>query len=124
MSAPRPVALVAAADLLVRVRLQEAASAAGFEPRGLPRVDAPLDPEAEPALIALDLDDPAALDALRAWRERWPAVRIVGFVSHVDRERQDAAERLGCEVHPRGAAAANGAEILGGEGQRAGTGRA
>lgn len=93
-------AIVVASDLLMRARLEEAARAAGFDVR----VHAvPPQPEEMPAIVLADLDAPATLDGLRPWRERFNDLRIVGFCSHVDRERWEGAEAIGVEVHPRGA---------------------
>jgi hypothetical protein len=96
-------AVVVAADLLLRTRLQESALAAGVEPELHRSVPAP--PDDPPIVLLVDLDLPGVLTGLAAWRERWPQVRIVGFASHVDTDRRRAAQSLGCEVHARSATA-------------------
>ncbi|MEX2555999.1 MAG: hypothetical protein WEB06_10225, partial [Actinomycetota bacterium] len=81
-------AVIVAADLLLRARLEDLARSAGLVPqvhRALPA------PDEVPAVLVLDLDAPDALEGVGAWRERWPQLRIVGFVSHVDAERRAAA---------------------------------
>lgn len=105
-------AVIVAADLLTRSRLEAAARAAGFEPAAHAASREPA--RAEPAVLAVDLDAPDGIDAVRAWRARWPELRIVGFVSHVDRTRWSEAVALGCEVYPRGATT-GAAGILRGE---------
>ena len=102
-------AVIVAADLLLRARLEALARSAGLAPDVHRKLPAPGD---LPEVLVLDLDAPDALDGVVAWRERWPDLRIVGFVSHVDAERRRAAEAVGCDVFPRGASARKDPGIL------------
>lgn len=101
-------AVVVARDLMMRARLEGAARAAGFDV-----VAASVLPAQPPALVLADLDDATALATVTGWREQLPALRVVGFLSHVDRERWETAEAAGIEVYPRGASASRAAEIIG-----------
>ena len=64
-------------------------------------------PGGDPAVVVMDLDAPAALDALLELRERWPETLVAGHLGVPDRDRWLAAERAGCDVVAnRGALAA------------------
>jgi len=93
-------AIVVADDLLMRARLESAAASAGFDVAARAVAAQPDEP---PAIVLADLDGPRTLDTVRSLLERFDALRVVGFCSHVDRERWQAAESIGVEVHPRGA---------------------
>lgn len=97
--------VVVARDLLLRARLEQAMHAAGR------RVESHSDlPEmARPSLVLVDLDQEGMLDAVAGWKAGAADVRVVGFVSHVDRATREAAEALGVEVLPRGASTDAGA---------------
>jgi len=96
-------AIIIGSDLLVRTRLEAAARAAGLEISG----------DGEPTLVLADLDGPDAFEAVQEARVRWPAVRVAGFLSHVDAERRARAQGLGIEVYPRGATTDAAAVIAG-----------
>ena len=106
--------MIVATDLLMRTRLEDLARAAELVPEV--RTMLPLSEE-RPAVLVVDLDAPAGLDGVAAWRERWPDLRIVGFVSHVDEETSRAARALGCVVFPRGASARKDPRLLVDEGR-------
>jgi nitrite reductase/ring-hydroxylating ferredoxin subunit len=64
-------------------------------------------PDVEPAVVVMDLDAPAASDALLELRRRWPETLVAGHLGLPDRDRWLAAERAGCDVVAnRGALAA------------------
>lgn len=94
-------AIVVAEDLLMRARLEAEARKAGFAVTSA-ATPPPL-PAEEPSVLVVDLDAAAALEAVEPWRRRFADLRILGFCSHVDRERWEQAEAMGIEVHPRGA---------------------
>jgi len=52
-------------------------------------------------VVVLDLSRPAAVAALGALAAS--GARVIGFASHVDHERIDAARQAGCEVLARSA---------------------
>ena len=104
-------AVLVVADLLVGSRLEDSARRAGFTPVTRQRLGPP--DEAAPAIVVVDLDAEGSLDDAPAWRERWPDLPIVGFVSHKDRKRWEAAEALGIRVVPRGATSSDARTIFG-----------
>ena len=96
--------LVAVRDLLFRSRIQAAAARLCVDARLLPR-GTPLS-EAARALgggtILADLSEPGVLDELRAAKAAG-AVRIVGFLGHLEVELAHAASEAGAdEVLSRG----------------------
>jgi hypothetical protein len=60
--------------------------------------------------VVLDLSRPAAFDALEALCRS--GARVVGFASHVDRARIDAARTAGCDVLARSAFFGRLSEVL------------
>ncbi len=65
-------------------------------------VSAPGQIEAGPGdTVVLDLSRPASLEAVVGLRRA--GARVIGFASHVDHERIDAAREAGCEVLARSA---------------------
>jgi CheY-like chemotaxis protein len=102
------IALVS--DLMFGSRIREAAAAKGVAMRSARSPEALLQAcrEEAPSLVLADLDDNRvrALEAVLALR-RDPAfreLRVIGFVSHVDAERAQAAQAAGCSrVMARGA---------------------
>ena len=94
------IALVS--DLMFGSRIREAAAAKGAAVRSALGPEALLQAcrEELPALVFADLDDNRvrALDAIRALREdpAFQALTVIGFVSHVDAERAQAAQAAGC----------------------------
>jgi DNA-binding NarL/FixJ family response regulator len=93
-------ALLAIADLMARSRLQQAAKAAGYEVSSARGVPDPADDP--PDVLVVDLDQPATLDALAAWRAAHPDVRVVGFAFHAHEDVMAAARSLGAEVVTHG----------------------
>jgi hypothetical protein len=60
--------------------------------------------------VVLDLSRPAAMAAVpRLCRT---GARVIGFASHIDRERIDAARTAGCDVLPRSAFFGRLSELL------------
>ena len=102
------IALVS--DLMFGSRIREAAAPLGIAVRSARNPEAFLeacraDP---PALVLADLDDNrvGALAAVLALRQdpALSALTVIGFVSHVDAERAEAARSAGCSrVLARGA---------------------
>ena len=52
-------------------------------------------------VLLVDLNLPGAIEAAAAWRACNAAVRVVGFVSHVDSDTIDKARTAGLEVMAR-----------------------
>lgn len=64
----------------------------------------PGDPSLAGAAIAIvDLDAPGAIAIVSGLRASWPALRVVGFVSHVHADRIREAREAGAEVMARSA---------------------
>jgi hypothetical protein len=61
--------------------------------------------------VVLDLSRPAALDAVAGLCVA--GARVVGFASHVDRARIEAARAAGCDVLPRSAFFGGLPDVLG-----------
>ena len=100
---PGCVALVT--DLIFATRIGGTAGQAGLECRIVRSVG---DLEAavrahRPALVLLDLqaDGIVGPDAVARTREADPDTRVVGFVSHVEKDLAAAAAAAGAEVLPR-----------------------
>jgi AmiR/NasT family two-component response regulator len=101
-------ALIVTINLLTRSRLQEAASAAGYEAitqRHVPPVPEPSDSNSAPDIMVVDLDIPGALAGAVHWRQAYPELRLVGFAYHVEDELIRQAREAGIEVLPHGATA-------------------
>lgn len=94
------IALVS--DLMFASRIREAAAPLGIAVRSARSPEALLEAcrTEAPALILADLDDTrvGALAAVRALREdpTLGSLTVIGFVSHVDAERAQAATVAGC----------------------------
>jgi PleD family two-component response regulator len=95
-------------DLMFASRIAEALRPTGLPLRRVRTPEALIEAchETVPGLVLLDLDadrlEPLrALELLAAERESL-RVPVVGFVSHVDRDRAQAAAEAGCEVLSRG----------------------
>ncbi|MGE5132400.1 MAG: Rieske 2Fe-2S domain-containing protein [Gemmatimonadota bacterium] len=107
-AAGRPVGLllVVSGDPPVRRRLGLLAAESGLAfadagAAGTPAAGPPAaggDAGVEPAVAVLDLGWPGALDLIRAWRSRWPAALLAGYLAVPDRERWVAAQRAGCDL--------------------------
>jgi len=95
---PRVIALVE--DLLFLSRIREAAAGSGLEVKTLPRVeDVATAATAGAALVLVDADSdrlpwPAVLDALRG-EPALAGVPVVAFLSHVQKDRAEAARAHG-----------------------------
>ena len=101
-------ALIVTINLLTRSRLQEAATAAGYEAitqRQVPPVPEPSESVPAPDLMVVDLDIPGALAGAVLWRQAYPELRLVGFAYHVEEELIRRAREAGIEVLPHGATA-------------------
>ncbi len=60
-----------------------------------------------PLVIVVDAETDAALEAVGAWKSKWPATLVAGFVSNPSRTRWEQAEAAGLDlVASRGALAA------------------
>ena len=94
------IALVS--DLMFASRIREAAAPLGIGVRSARGPEALLEAcRAEaPALVLVDLDDDRgrAVEAVRSLRQdqALQALTVIGFVSHVDAERAQAAKDAGC----------------------------
>jgi CheY-like chemotaxis protein len=97
-----PGVVMLVSDLMFGSRIREAAAARGAAVRSARYPEALLQAcrDERPAVVLADLDDPRvrALEAVQALRQE-PAFQdldVVGFVSHVDAERAQAAQAAGC----------------------------
>lgn len=80
-------------DLLFRSKIRAVASHTGA---AVSFVRDPADPSIAGASLAiLNLDDAGAIAAIGTLTSTWPALRIVGFVSHVNAERIREARAAG-----------------------------
>jgi hypothetical protein len=61
--------------------------------------------------VVLDLSRPGAMESVAPLASK--GARVVGFASHVDRERIEAAQGAGCEVFARSAFFSRLSELLG-----------
>ena len=114
--AKRIVALVS--DLMFTVKIQEAAKRAGVEPVFVhSESEALAEAKRNPALIILDLNNPAAkpLEVISKLKrdEATRNIKLLAYVSHVQADLKQAAEEKGCDaVMPRSAFSHNLAAIL------------
>ncbi len=99
---PATAAIALVRDLMFSSKISAEARAAGAvvrimrDPAQLADADAPL--------LLVDLNQEGALEPAAAWGQARPGRRVVGFVSHVDVERIEAARALGIDhVLPRSA---------------------
>jgi AmiR/NasT family two-component response regulator len=116
----KQVVVAVTSDLLARARLEDAAARAGVMLE-IARADVLAERLAalRPDLVVLDLDAGRTellgrVDA--ALSEGVTPPRIVGFISHVDKDLAAAAAEAGCEVVARGKFWRGLAELLAGEG--------
>jgi hypothetical protein len=105
VSAHKPVVVLVGGDLAARARIADAAGRAGVEL--VTTTPAGLGPAADrgPELVIVDLDEGgeralAAVAGLTSSGTRPP--RVVGYVSHVDRDLIARARAEGIEALPRG----------------------
>lgn len=110
--------LLVVPDLFFVARIREAAAAIGVQAAELPAgPEAAAEAARSADLAIVDLaSGPAAAERVRALREAAPALRIIGFHSHVDTSARDAALAAGADdVLPRSAFTRRLAEVLGGD---------
>jgi hypothetical protein len=92
--------LVLVRDLMFASKIQATARAIGA-PIQMVRDAEKLSLETGEKLI-VDLNQPGALEAAASWKAQGGSRRVIGFVSHVDRETIDRARELGIDpVLPR-----------------------
>jgi len=109
----RVVALVD--DLFFQMKLAETAKQLGVEVKVATNGEALLSlMESAPRLVIVDLNARSQpLQAIGKLRQMDKATRVVGFLSHVQRELAEQAQAAGCnEVLPRSAFTQNLAAIL------------
>lgn len=89
-------------DLLFRSKIRAVAAHTGGEVMFVKAAD---DPALSAAALAIvDLDAAAAIATVTALVARWPSLRVVGFVSHVNADRIREARAAGItEVMARSA---------------------
>lgn len=95
------VALGLIRDLFFRSKIDAVAAAAGAEVAYASTLDAAASrcAELKPSIVFVDLSDAAfpALETARAIRAAAPAVRLIGFASHIDLKPLKAARDAGFE---------------------------
>jgi len=104
-------------DLFFQMKLAETAKQLGLEVKVAANVEALLALlEPEPNLVIVDLNARSQpVQAIERLRAAHANVRVVGFLSHVQRELAAQAEQAGCnEVMPRSNFTRNLAAILNG----------
>ncbi|GEM_PF-837460 len=97
--------LAAVPDLLFRSRIGEVARLRGIEVRFVRDPETLANEAASATLLLLDLDAEALrpVETIAEVRKRAPEVRILGFLSHVNRELRERAVQAGCsETQSRG----------------------
>jgi len=102
-------------DLFFQMKLAETAKQLGVEVKVATTGDALLGLlESEPKVVIVDLNSRSQpLQAIEKVRQRKRDIRVVGFLSHVQRELAAQAQAAGCnEVLPRSAFTENLAAIL------------
>jgi DNA-binding NarL/FixJ family response regulator len=102
-------------DLFFQMKLAETAKQLGVEVKVATTGDALLGlMESEPKVVIVDLNSRSQpLQAIEKVRQRGGDIRVVGFLSHVQRELAAQAQAAGCnEVLPRSAFTENLAAIL------------
>ena len=92
---------MAVEDLIFRAKIGETARRLGIPLRwvALSQLQQAL-AEQKPSAIVLDLNQPAAIETIRAVKSEAATreVRVAGFLSHVDAELGRAAHAAGCDV--------------------------
>jgi CheY-like chemotaxis protein len=105
-------------DLMFTVKIQEAAKRAGLEAVFVKSKEKALEQaRTEPAVVILDLNNSGldALDVIGALKAQddTRGIPLLGFVSHVQADLKQAAQRKGCDtVLPRSAFSQNLPAIL------------
>jgi DNA-binding NarL/FixJ family response regulator len=102
-------------DIFFQMKVAETAKHLGIELKVATNVDALLsllDPR--PQLVIVDLNARSQpVEAIAKLRAAAPEIRVVAFLSHVQRELAEQAKKAGCdEVLPRSSFTQNLAEIL------------
>ena len=90
-------------DLMFTVKIQEAAKRAGLEAIFVKsRQEAIAQAQQHPAVMIIDLNDASAkpLDVIAQIKgdEQTNAIKLLGFVSHVQTDLKHAAEKNGCDA--------------------------
>lgn len=90
-------------DLMFTVKIQDAAKRAGFDPVFVKSKEKALEQaKLSPAVIILDLNnsEPDPLDLIAALKSGadTQSIPLVGFVSHVQADRIQAARQNGCDI--------------------------
>jgi DNA-binding NarL/FixJ family response regulator len=102
-------------DLFFQMKLAETAKQLGVEVKVATNGDALLGlMESAPKLVIVDLNSRSRpLQAIEKLRQTRSDIRVVGFLSHVQRDLAEQAQAAGCdEVLPRSSFTENLAEIL------------
>ncbi len=102
-------------DLFFQMKLAETAKQLGVEVKVATNGDALLGlMESAPKLVIVDLNSRGQpLQAIEKLRQTGSDIRVVGFLSHVQRELAEQAQAAGCnEVLPRSSFTQNLAAIL------------
>jgi DNA-binding NarL/FixJ family response regulator len=102
-------------DIFFQMKVAETAKHLGIEFKVATTTDALLGLlEPRPQLVIVDLNARSQpIEAITKLRAAAPEVRVVAFLSHVQRELAEQAKKAGCEeVLPRSAFTQNLAEIL------------
>ena len=102
--------LIATNDLFFRVKIEEVAKQKNIEVKF---VEEKYEIE-NTSLLIVDLNfDKFSADKIKSIKQENPEMRIIGYLSHVQKELREAALRAGCdEVMPRSQFSKNLAEIL------------
>jgi len=102
-------------DLFFQMKLAETAKQLGVEVQVASNADALLSlMEPQPKMVIVDLNSRTSpVQAVQKLRASNKAIRIIGFLSHVQRELAAEAQAAGCnEVMPRSSFTQNLAELL------------
>ena len=98
--------LVVADDLFFRSKIEATLGALGFSPHGVATAEQLLQAFAEEnyrmAVVDLNGSMIDSLQSIRRIRQKMPAVTILGFCSHIQKELEQQAYAAGCtQVLPR-----------------------
>jgi len=102
-------------DLFFQMKLAETAKRLGVEVKVASNTDALLSlMEPQPKMVIVDLNSRTSpVQAVQKLRASNKTIRIIGFLSHVQRELAAEAQAAGCnEVMPRSSFTQNLAELL------------
>lgn len=103
MSEQKKKVVAVLSDLMFTVKIQEAAKRAGLDAVFVKSPqDALAQAQKHPALMILDLNDTGAkpLDLIAQIKSasQTSAIKVLGFVSHVQTDLKHAAEQKGCDA--------------------------